>query len=354
LIESPPSPAACLAPAEVESLDEGSRAAWDRFVREQRAASGYQLWGWTDLIRDALKLEVHRLAALRDGELVGILPLVRQRLWPLGATLISLPFVNYAGLVATDAEAEARLLDAAVELAGRRGAGRIELRHTAPRAGGWGQRSDKVRFRIDTSTGEEAMWAALPGQRRTQIRRARKDGLVEIAGGAELLDDFYDVVALKWRDLGSPVLPRSFFAAVLERFPDDTRICLVRAGAVTAAAGMLYRFRDGAENPWVGSLDAFTKSRANVLLYWGMMVESHELGAASLDFGRSSRASGNYTFKSRWHAVEEELPWSVWPAAAVDGAESGPAAGLVKSVWKRLPLAVANRLGPWLSPNLPL
>ena len=294
-------------------------------------------------MREALGLEAFPLAAQRDGQVVGVLPLVRQRPWPLPATLISLPFVSYAGVLCHDADAEAVLLDAAIELARRRGVARIELRHVRARAGAWGRREDKVRFTVETGGGEQAMWSALPGQRRTQVRRARKDGLSDSAGGEELLDEFYGVVSRKWRDLGSPVLPRRFFATVLRRFPQDSRICVVRAGERTAAAGLIHRFGGRVENPWVGSLPGFP--RANVLLYWAMMLESHRWGAERFDFGRSSRESGNYVFKSRWNAHEEALPWSVWPAGAAQGAERGAAAAALRSVWKRLPLVLANR--PW-------
>jgi FemAB-related protein (PEP-CTERM system-associated) len=338
----------------VRALDSGDHAQWDAYVRGRPDASGYQLSTWSDILAEVLRLDVHRLAAFRADEIVGILPLAHQKLWPLPATLISLPFVNYAGLLVDDAEAEDALLTSAVELAERLGVSRTELRHDAPRAAGWARREDKVRFVYDLSEGEEAMWSALPGQRRTQVRKAEKSGLTEHVGGAELFDEFYELVSRKWRDLGSPVLGRPLFQAVLDRFPGDTRICLIRSGEETAAAGFIFRFEGRAENPWVGSLDAYMKQQANTMLYWVMMKESARMGAGLFDFGRSSRESGNYTFKSRWNATEEELPWSIWPPTSVMGAESGGMAQRVKAVWKHLPLPIANLVGPYLSPNLPL
>ena len=325
---------------------------WERFVRDHPEAAAYHRFGWIEIVRDPLGLQAFPLAAVRGGVIAGVLPLVRQRPWPLPATLISLPFVNYAGALSQDADAEAALLLAAVDLARRCGAARIELRHDRPRAAAWGRREDKVRFTFDTSGGEEAMWSALPGQRRTQVRAALKEGLSEVTGGEELLDDLYAILARKWRDLGSPILPRRFFAAVLRRFADDTRVCAVRAGGRIVAAGLIHRFGTRVENPWVGALPAFPK--ANVLLYWTMMLESHRQGAAAFDFGRSSLDSGNHVFKSRWNARQEPLPWSVWPVEAARGVEAGRAAALLRAVWKRLPLPLASGLGPMLARRLPL
>lgn len=340
--------------SEVSVADETIAPVWDEFVRAHPAAYGYHQWAWTDIFRRSLKLTVYPLAAWRAGKLVGILPLVRQRLWPLSASLISLPFVNYAGVLAQDESAETMLLSAAVRLAHRSGATRIELRHAESHALSWSRREDKVSFVLDLSPGRESIWRSLPGPRRTQIRRAQKDGLQAEVGGGQLLEEFYRILSRKWRDHGTPVLPRDFYAAIMRRFPEDTRICLVRSHGRPAAASFLYRFGSRVEVPWVGALPEFSTSKPNILLYWTMIEQSYHLGARYFDFGRSSRTSGNYDFKKRWGGDEKSLPWSVWPPTRAGRPDAGLGASLVKSVWKHLPVGLATTLGRHVSPYLPL
>ena len=339
---------------DVHFADETLAPAWDKFVELQPGAYGYHRWAWGEIFQRDLKLKVYRLAAWREGDLVGILPLVRQRLWPLPARLISLPFVNYAGVLARDRDAEDALLEAAVQLARQLRVTHIELRNTEPQAVHWARREDKVRFVLDVSPGQEKLWASLPGPRRTQVRRAQKDGLLAEVGGEELLDEFYRILARKWRDHGTPILPAHFYAAIMRHFPAATRICLVRSGTQAVAAGFLYRFGARVENPWVAALPEFSASRANILLYWAMIQESCRWGAQSFDFGRSSGGGGPYEFKKRWDAQEQFLPWSVWSTSRSGRPDDGFGADLLKRLWKRLPVGVANHFGPHVSRHLPL
>lgn len=340
--------------AEVRAVDPSQADAWDDFVDRHPDATGYHRWGWLEILSGAMRLRVHALGAWHGREIVGVLPLARQRPWPFAASLLSVPFASYAGVVADERAIEESLLSAAVELARAEGIARIELRNQRPRATAWGRREDKVRFTLDVSEGEESLWRRVPSARRRQVRQARRAGLEANVGGIEHLDAFYRIVSGKWRDHGTPILPRHFFAAVMERFPDDTRICLVRSGSHIAAAGFLYRHGECVENPWLGSRQEFAGSRAGILLYWTMMVEAIRWGCATFDMGRSSRDEGPYAFKKQWNAVEEPLVWSIWPPDAVLGAESGRAAAALRSVWRHMPLAIADRVGPPLSRNLPL
>ena len=128
----------------------------------------------------------------------------------------------------------------------------------------------------------------------------------------------------------------------------------MRSSRRPVAASFLYRFGTRVENPWVGALAEFSSSRPNILLYWTMIEESCRWGARYFDFGRSSRDSGTYEFKKRWGGQEKSLPWSVWPAGVVGRPAAGYSADLVKLLWKRLPIGVANNMGPLISRFLPL
>ncbi len=337
----------------VELASEPVARAWNRFAAAHADASGYHCWGWIERLRET-GVPVHPLVAWREEEIAGILPLARQRLWPLPATLLSLPFVNYGGLVARDEEAASALLDGARDLAQRLGAARIDLRHHTPRPCPWPVRDTKVRFVLEVGEAEEFLWRQIPPARRRTIRKAIRAGFEAEVGGAEWFEDFYRLVSRGWREHGSPILGRRFFRGVVEAFRDRVRIVRVRRAGRAVAAGLLYRHGDDwVENPWLATDPRAFRDGAGVLLYWHMMLEVQRWGARRFDMGRSSPGTGTYLFKQRWGASEQPLPYATWQIRG-GRPEEERAAALLRSVWRRLPVWLANRLGPALARRIPL
>src|SRR5690606_24066401 len=84
---------------------------------------------WLDVLRDALKHDTSVLLAWQGSELVGALPLALTRSPLFGRHLVSLPYVNRAGLLTADHNVGERLIDEAVTLAERYDARYLELRH---------------------------------------------------------------------------------------------------------------------------------------------------------------------------------------------------------------------------------
>jgi hypothetical protein len=91
-------------------------------------------------------------------------------------------------------------------------------------------------------------------------------------------------------------------------------------------------------------------------LYWEVLRAVVERGCQQFDFGRSTVDSGPYRFKLQWGARPVQLYWHRWErtAAQVVRPESeGKLMRFATAVWRRLPLAVANALGPLVSSSLP-
>src|SRR5690606_15342725 len=100
------------------------------YVKAAPNGSCYHAIVWRDILRRSFGHRPHYLAALAGGAVVGVLPLFEMKSWLFGHYLVSLPFVNYGGILADGPEVEAALAEAAVHLAARRGAGHIELRQS--------------------------------------------------------------------------------------------------------------------------------------------------------------------------------------------------------------------------------
>ena len=270
--------------------------------------------------------------------------------------LVSVPYVNYGGVVADTPVIAAELLDEACRIADLLGVSHLELRHTAPLEGDWPVRTDKVTMLRALPGSAEELWKALGGKLRAQVKRPQREGATVERGGAGLLPDFYRVFAENMRDLGTPVYPIEFFQAIAGTLPDAVEVVVVRVKGEPAAAGFLLANGNTLEIPWASSLRRHNPIGVNMLLYWSALEGAVEKGFAAFDFGRSTREGGTYRFKRQWGAEERPLYWHYWLRPGVPLPQlnpHNPKYALAIKVWQRLPLAVANTLGPHLVKNLP-
>lgn len=331
-------------------------AEWDAFVASQPDAVGYHQWGWHRVIERAFGHETCYLAARRGGAVVGVLPLALIRSWIFGSRAVSLPFLNYGGVLAHDGQVAQALLEGASAVARARGATYLELRHFSQTFPQLPAKHHKVTMLLPLARDEKTAWAALDGKVRNQVRKAEKSGLTAAVGGAERLDDFYRVFAVNMRDLGTPVYSRGFFEQMFEWFPQSTRVYIVRDGSKPVAAGIRYIFRTTAEVPWASSLREYRSASPNNLLYWSVIREAIAENLSTLDFGRSTPNEGTYHFKKQWGAQPLPLCWEyvlLGRDSVPDESPRNPKYRLAIAAWKRLPVSIATRLGPHIVRSIP-
>lgn len=332
-------------------------AEWDAYVNAHTAAVCYHLHGWRGVFERAFGHTTHYLAARRDGALAGVLPLVEMRSRLFGRLLVSLPFVNYGGVLADDGDVERFLFERASELAASRGLDHVELRHFTPHFADAPSRQHKVTMLLPLAPDTEAMWTVLDRKVRNQIRKAEKSGLTSEVGGAELIEAFYPVFATNMRDLGTPVYSRRLFEEVFAAFPERTRLFAVRAAdGRCVAAGVGLHFRDTVEMPWASSLREFKAASPNNLLYWEALKHAISKGATTFDFGRSTPNEGTYNFKAQWGAQPVPLCWEYRLLGGQDLPDASPKNAkfsLAIQAWQRLPLWLANALGPSIVRSIP-
>lgn len=329
---------------------------WDRYVQVRSDASIYHRSAWARVMANAFGHETRYLAATDGDEIVGILPLVQFKSRLFARCLVSLPFLNYGGMVADSGEAERALLDAAVGEARAAGASYVELRHTRRRFDDLPSKTHKVAMVLPLAPTGDKQWAALDRKVRNQIRKAQKSGISMTIGGLELLDGFYDVFATNMRDLGTPVYTKAFFREVLTAFPDEARVFCATLEGQTVAASIVLRDGDRTEVPWASALAQFNTLAPNMLLYWEMLRTAAEEGCTHFDFGRCTPLAGTYRFKAQWGAVPQELCWEYWladgqslPNLSPDNSRYSAAI----AVWRKLPVNVTKIVGPWVVRNIP-
>lgn len=346
-----------LALAPVSVHDGASREACDQYVAAHREASAYHSPAWLDVIRRAFGHDTRYLVAESAGVISGVLPIVFFRSRIFGRFTVSIPFVNYGGVLADSDEAARALLERAVEETRKAGGTHLELRHCGEQMfPELAARRHKVAMELALASTSEQQWQAIDRKVRNQVRKAEKSGLHAEDGGIELLPAFYEVFAHNMRDLGTPVYGINFFREVLSAFPDRARVLCVRHEGRPVAASIVHWHRGRIEVPWASALREFNPLCANVLLYWTMLQFAIDRRLTTFDFGRSTPNEGTFQFKQQWGAVPRQFVWEYWTADGhgLPGLNpTNPRFDLAIRAWQRLPVAVATALGPHIVRNIP-
>ncbi len=340
---------------DISIAEDSHMGEWDSYVRSHPSASVYHLFEWRKIISKVFRRESYYLVCRRGQTISGVLPLVRLKSVFFGDFIVSMPYVNYGGVLADDAESEAGLVDRAAALGEELGLSHIELRHTSDTVD-LPKRTEKVAMHLELCGDAEDLWKRLGAKRRSQIKRPLREGATMDIGGVELLEDFYSVFAVKYRDLGVPVYPLRWFRAVLEQLPDQARVFVARIKDQPVASSIVLGFNDTLEVPWASSLRSADRFGINMYLYWEMLQYAEGNGYKIFDFGRSTKDSGTLRFKKQWGAVPVQLYWHYWMRNSEEIPRlnaANPKYRAAVSAWRVLPVWVTKLIGPTIVKNLP-
>jgi FemAB-related protein (PEP-CTERM system-associated) len=342
--------------AAVRVVSDVSDQQWDAYVSSHPGATVYHQSAWARLLARVFRHDVRMLAATTDGRVSGVLPLVGFRSRVFGTFAVSLPFVNYGGVLADSDASKQALLDAAIGVSRHWGASHLELRHTDHVFPALQSKKHKVGMTMPLRDTIDAQWQALDRKLRNQVRKAEKSGLTVGVGGAEDVAGFFDVFSRNMRDLGTPVYPKRFFDEMLRTFPEHARVFTVKYNGQPVASAVTQRYRDIFEVPSASSLREFRALCPNILLYWEMVRFAVSSGAKTFDFGRSTPGDGTFLFKQQWGGEPQPLVWEYWTAGGrqlPDRTRENPKFAAAIAAWQKLPVPVATALGPAISRNIP-
>ncbi|MEG3177583.1 FemAB family XrtA/PEP-CTERM system-associated protein [Sphingomonas sp. RB3P16] len=342
----------------IDLRDAAERSRIDAFVRAHPAATPFHLPAWSMAVAEGCGQTSHTIVAERaDGALAGVLPLTEVRSFLFGKALVSNGFAVGGGILATSDAAVPALADAAWALAARLGCPTLELRGAALPEGDWlVDATTYLGFVRPLAASDEAELLAIPRKQRAEVRKALDNDL-HVSIGASHADRVahYAVYAESVRNLGTPVFPAKLFRAALRHFGDDADILTVRSGG-TPVASVLNLYFNGTVYPyWGGGTHAARGLRANDRMYFALMAHARARGCTRFDFGRSKAGTGPAAFKKNWGF--EGVPL-IYGKRTADGAAlreinpTNPRYTRKVELWKKLPLWVANTVGPHLSKGL--
>jgi FemAB-related protein (PEP-CTERM system-associated) len=337
----------------VRTLESAEHARWDKFVLACPEATFFHRAGWKKVIEEVFGHRTWFLMAESHGRIQGVLPLARVKSRLFGDALISLPFCVYGGIAAASGAAREALDRAAQKLAGELGVGHLEYRNIRPHHPEWAGKPLYVTFRKEILPAVEANMLAIPRKQRAMVRKGIKNGLV-----AEVDDDverFFRVYADNVHRHGTPALPRRYFSMLREVFGDDCELMLVSKDGRPVSGVLTFYFRNEALPYYAGDTADARSLAANDFKYWELMRRACERGFKVFDYGRSKVGTGSFDFKKNWGFEAQPLHYEYRLYRATSLPEVNPLNPkyrLFIRLWQRLPLPVANALGPHIVRNL--
>jgi FemAB-related protein (PEP-CTERM system-associated) len=338
----------------IKRLEEQSLDRWDAYVLSASGATFFHRAGWQAVLDRSFGHKTHFLYAEQEGEIVGVLPLAEVRSTLFGHSLSSLPFCVYGGIVANTEEASLALRKKACELADRLNVGALELRNAIPSDAGWPVKELYYTFRKRIEPEDDVNLKAIPNRQRAMIRKGIAERLE--SDWDDHTGRLYRVYAESVRNLGTPVFSEKYLRVLREVFGKDCSVLMITKSGQDVAGVMNFYFRDEVL-PYYGGSTAQARSikGVNHFMYWELMRRSREQDYKLFDFGRSKAGTGPYSFKKNFGFEPTPLPYEYYlvkSPAVPDLNPLNPKYRLMVNTWAKLPLPVANAIGPLLARSL--
>ena len=334
--------------------DAAGAARWDAFVEGCPDATFFHRAGWQQVMSDVFGHPTFYLYAERGGVVEGVLPLARNRSRLFGDALVSLPFAVYGGVAASTAAAADALETEAQRLAQQLGVEHLELRNVRARHADWPTQDLYFTFRKALLPDADANMQAIPRKQRAMVRKGIKHGLASTIDATP--ERFFALYAGNVHRHGTPPQSRRYFETLQRVFGDACEVLTVEAPDGRPLSSVLtFYFRDEVLPYYAGDDVAARDVAANDFKYWELMRRACERGCKVFDYGRSKRDTGPFDFKRNWGFEPQPLHYEYRLYKRDTIPQNNPLNPKYRAfiaLWRRLPLPVANRLGPLIVKSL--
>lgn len=327
---------------------------WDEFVMRCPNATFFHRAGWQKIVADVFRHDTYFMYAEAEGRIQGVLPLAHVNSLLFGNSLVSLPFAVYGGMAAVSQQAADALELEAQKIAKRLGVAHLELRNVNPRHADWPTQDLYVTFRKEILPEEDANMQAIPRKQRAMVRKGIKNGLVSEVDCD--VDRFFALYADNVHRHGTPAMPRKYFKALAAEFGSDCEVLTVTGPDGRLLSSVLsFYFRDEVLPYYAGDDESARDLAANDFKYWELMRRACARGLKVFDYGRSKQGTGSFAFKKNWGFEPAPLHYEycLYKRDAIpQNNPSNAKYKLLIATWRRMPIGLANWLGPFIVRNL--
>lgn len=327
---------------------------WDQFVFRSATATFFHRAGWQKVIQDVFRHDTYFLFAQKEGQICGVLALAHVKSWLFGNSLVGLPFAVYGGVLAADDDAAVALENESRKIAGQLKVDHLELRNVDRRHADWPAQDLYVTFRKEIFVDEQANMLAIPRKQRAMVRKGIKNALVSQIDSN--VDQFFALYADNVHRHGTPAMPKRYFTALQAEFGADCEVLTVKSEDGRALSSVMsFYFRDEVLPYYAGDDESARDLAANDFKYWELMRRACGRGIKVFDYGRSKKDTGSFAFKKNWGFEPRQLNYEYCLYKRDSIPQNNPSNAKYKlliETWRRMPIGVANWLGPFIVRNL--
>jgi len=341
---------------EICQLTDSDAEIWNQYVDQSNDSTFFHLAQWKTIFDKVLGHRSCYLMAKKGNKVVGVFPLVQVKSKLFGNALISVPFGVYGGAIADDESIYIALSERAVKLANELNVDYVEVREqqkSVVENEHWHEKNLYVTFQKELFDTEEENFKAIPRKQRAVVRKAIDNGLT--SEWDTDVNRFYAMYSESVRNLGTPVLSKKYYQALLDTFGDKCRVLTILNKGVAVSSVLNFYFKDQVL-PFYGGGPAEARAcKANDFMYWELMRLSVAQGIKVFDFGRSKDGAGSYRFKKHWGFTPEPLHYRfhlINAKSMPDLSPVNPKYQMAIKYWQKLPLSVTHVVGPIIARNL--
>ena len=339
----------------------GDELSWRKFLDENNALI-YHTPEWKIFIEKTFqKIKTEYYAIEEDGVLKTIFPFMSFNHILFGKKIISCGLIEYGGPAGEMDKKGIGEIISKVSERHSRNMDYLEVRDGLFELEGFLRKDfivqDKYRKFVTVLSDSESLWKNINKQKRKAIRKAEREGVEtrEIRKGS--IDSLYDLYIRKMKDFGSPPLSRDFFRNFYEMLVDKNLAKVFGAYYKDKLVAILvgYTFKERIHIIINVSDSHYLQYRVNDAVHWAFIKCGCGHGFRVFDWGRTRPDSGQFRYKSLWSSEMKELKYyyKLWNKKTVPYLD--PTSSDYKffsKVWRKLPLFLIKRLGPWIRGGL--
>jgi len=341
----------------INEIEEFDQKRWDEFVLNHKASSPYHLFAWKKAIEVAYGHKCIYLCAESNEGIHGILPMAYLHFPGIINEIVGLPFCDVGNCLAESGQAQDLLLSEAIIFFKKKGIKRLQLRGDListqnVRLQLQSIETGKVRMLLNLPASSEELFNSFKSKLRSQVRKAKKNRVRFKWGGLDEFDRAYHVFSKNMHELGSPVHSKSFLKAILYSYGERSKLGIAEYNSKIIGMGIILLGGNGVSIPWASTLREYNRLGPNMLLYWNFLKFSVDNNYTFFDFGRSSEGEGTYKFKKQWGAKQTPLVWYELNESGnhikIKNQNKNNQRRWIAAIWQRIPLKLANGIGPYL------
>ncbi len=342
---------------EVRTLEQAEAGGWDAMVAAHPMGSVFQHTAYSRMLLATFKhIEPYYLSLVdAEGAIRGGLSIHLVKSWLTHNRLVALPFAFYSDPMVDSPEQGRAVFDGILRLFRTTKARYVEIK--AHRSVPLLIEADKMTpvyyhktFYLDLAEGLDAVWNNFHRTGvKQKIRRAEAAGITVRPGDSEAdVRTFYDLLAMGRRRLGLPPQNWEYFRNIWRHLVPRklAAFTMAQQGGRTIGALCSFLFQDTMYLAYIGTREESQPEGVGQALWWDALQRAVREGFRYVDLGKTSpHDEGLITYKTRWGAVEREVPSFYYPcptSSAMYYDDAGTLHRLARKAWKAMPPRLAR------------